>query len=99
MKSRVLKDKKRRKLVSLHERQRILYKSIAQDLAFSIPVRWKATAKLASLPKDSSRVRVRNRCIMTGRPRGVYRQFRLSRIALREMASMGLMNGISKASW
>ena len=55
--------------------------------------------KLEKLPKNSSRIRVRNRCNVTGRPRGVYRKFGLSRITFRELASKGMIPGVSKASW
>jgi small subunit ribosomal protein S14 len=58
-----------------------------------------AVKKLRSLPRDSSRTRVRNRCLLTGRPRGYYRKFGLSRLALRENALEGLLPGVKKASW
>ena len=99
MKSRILKDKNRRKLVCSFEQERLVLKSIVRDERLSETVRWRAGLKLSRLPRNSSRVRVRNRCILTGRPRGVYRQFKVSRIVLRSLASMGLMNGISKSSW
>jgi small subunit ribosomal protein S14 len=58
-----------------------------------------AVHKMAELPRNSSRVRVRNRCGLTGRPRGYYRKFGMSRIALRELASAGMLPGVTKASW
>jgi small subunit ribosomal protein S14 len=61
--------------------------------------RFAATLKLAELPRNSSRGRVRNRCEMTGRPRGYYRKLKLSRIALRELGSRGLVPGLVKSSW
>jgi small subunit ribosomal protein S14 len=61
--------------------------------------RFAATLKLAELPRNSSRGRVRNRCEMTGRPRGFYRKLKLSRIALRELGSRGLIPGLVKSSW
>ncbi len=61
--------------------------------------RFAATLKLAELPRNSSRTRVRNRCEMSGRPRGYYRKLRLSRIALRELGSKGLVPGLVKSSW
>ena len=61
--------------------------------------RFAAHMKLAKLPRNSSKVRIRNRCELTGRPRGVYRKFRMSRIALRDLASMGRIPGMIKSSW
>ena len=61
--------------------------------------RFAARLKLAELPRNSSKVRIRNRCELSGRPRGVYRKFKLSRIALRELASTGQIPGMVKASW
>jgi small subunit ribosomal protein S14 len=99
MKARILKDKKKRKLFCKHEQKRLVFKSIVRDEKLPDMVRWKASLKLTRLPKNSSKVRIRNRCVITGRPRGVSRHSRISRIALRDLASMGLMNGISKSSW
>ena len=61
--------------------------------------RFAAQLKLAKLPRNSARVRIRNRCEITGRPRGVYRKLRISRIALRELASSGKIPGMTKSSW
>jgi small subunit ribosomal protein S14 len=61
--------------------------------------RFEAQLKLAEMPRNSSKTRIRNRCAMTGRPRGFYRKFKLSRIALRELASSGQIPGMVKASW
>ena len=61
--------------------------------------RFSAQIKLNEMPRDSSHIRVRNRCNVTGRPRGVYRKFGLSRITFRELASKGMIPGVSKASW
>ena len=99
MKARILKDKKKRKLVCKYERKRLVFKSIVRDEKLPDMVRWKASLKLARLPKSSSKVRIRNRCVVTGRPRGVYRHSRISRVVLRDFASMGSMNGVSKSSW
>ena len=99
MKARILKDKKKRKLVCKYERKRLVFKSIVRDEKLPDMVRWKASLKLARLPKSSSKVRIRNRCVVTGRPRGVYRHPRISRVVLRDLASMGSMNGVSKSSW
>lgn len=99
MKARVLKDKKKRELFCKHEKKRLVFKSIVRDEKLPDMIRWKASLKLARLPKNSSKVRVRNRCVITGRSRSVSRHSRISRIVLRDLASMGLMNGISKSSW
>ena len=99
MKARILKDKKKRKLVCKYERKRLVFKSIVRDEKLPDMVRWRASLKLARLPKSSSKVRIRNRCVVTGRPRGVYRHSRISRVVLRDLASMGSMNGVSKSSW
>ena len=74
-------------------------KVIADDLSRSPEERFAARMKLAKLPRNSSKVRVRNRCELTGRPRGVYRKFRMSRIAVRDLASMGRIPGMVKSSW
>ncbi len=98
MKARILKDKKKRKLVCKYERKRLVFKSIVRDEKLPDMVRWRASLKLARLPKSSSKVRIRNRCVVTGRPRGVYRHSRISRVVLRDLASMGSMKGVSKSS-
>ena len=74
-------------------------KAIARDRRRAPEERFAAQLKLAELPRNSSRPRVRNRCSLTGRPRGYYRKFRLSRIAVRELASSGLIPGMLKSSW
>jgi len=61
--------------------------------------RFAAQIKLSKLPRNGSKVRVRNRCEVTGRPRGFYRKFKMSRIALRDLASLGLVPGVTKSSW
>ena len=99
MKSRILKDKSRRKLVCSFEQERLVLKSIVRDERLSEAVRWRAGLKLSRLPRNSSRVRVRNRCILTGRPRGVYSKFGLGRSKLREIAMSGQIPGMMKASW
>ena len=74
-------------------------KAIACDQSLPIEERFAAQLKLAELPRNSASVRIRNRCELTGRPRGVYRKFKLSRIALRELGSKGQIPGMVKASW
>ena len=80
-----------------NKRKELLEQINNTDLSFD--ERQKFRLKLEKLPKNSSRIRVRNRCNVTGRPRGVYRRFGLSRISLREMANHGLIPGVTKASW
>lgn len=98
-KSAVEKNNRRRQMVERYAQKRAALKAIIMDRARDPEERFEATLKLAQLPRNSSKVRVRNRCIMTGRPRGYYRKFGLSRIALRELASEGQIPGVVKASW
>ena len=79
------------------KRKKLLEQINNTDLSFD--ERQKYRLKLEKLPKNSNRIRVRNRCNVTGRPRGVYRKFGLSRITFRELALKGLIPGVSKASW
>ena len=98
-KSAVEKNKRRRKLAQQFENKRAALKAIVRDENTSREDRFKATLKLAELPRNSSKTRVRNRCDLTGRPRGYYRKLKLSRIALRELTSQGLLPGMVKSSW
>jgi small subunit ribosomal protein S14 len=79
--------------------KRAKLKAIARDKAKPMEERFAATLKLAEMPRNSSATRIRNRCEMTGRPRSVYRKNKLSRIALRELGSKGLVPGLVKSSW
>ncbi len=74
-------------------------KKIAMDKNVSMEERFAATLKLAELPRNSAKIRVRNRCEVTGRPRAYYRKLKMSRIALRELGSKGLIPGLVKSSW
>src|ERR1700723_608578 len=74
-------------------------KAIAKEKTKPVEERFAATLKLAELPRNSSATRIRNRCEMTGRPRAFYRKHKLSRIALRELGSKGLIPGLLKSSW
>jgi len=74
-------------------------KEIAEDRSLPMEDRFGARLSLAKLPRNGAAVRVRNRCSLTGRPRGFYRKFRISRIAVRELASAGLIPGMVKSSW
>ena len=98
-KSAVEKDKRRRELVARYAEKREALKAIANDTTLTNEDRFKARLKLAKLPRNSSKTRVRNRCLISGRPRGTYRKLKVSRIALRDMASLGLIPGMVKSSW
>ncbi len=97
--SAVDKNRKRAQLVKRLSAKRARLKALADDRALPPEERFEARLKLAELPRNSSRVRVRNRCELSGRPRGVYRKFKLSRIALRDLASAGQIPGMVKSSW
>jgi ribosomal protein S14 len=97
--NRVITDKKRRKLVLKYEHKRLEYKSIAYDRNLPSAIRYQYAAKLSKLPRNSSITRIRNRCVVTGRARSVYRLFHMSRIVLRELASKGRILGFKKSSW
>lgn len=99
MSNRNIQDLKRRRLVQKYELLRKQLKSIFYNTSLPEEVRREAQIKLDNLPKNSSAVRVRNRCIYTGRGRAVYQDFKMSRITFRELGSNGLIPGIKKASW
>ena len=98
-KSAILKNQKRIRLVKKYAGRRERLKAIAMDEKRPQEERFMAQLKLAELPRNSSPVRVRNRCEITGRPRGYHRKFKMSRIALRELASSGKLPGVVKSSW
>jgi len=98
-KSAIEKNKRRRQLVARYSEKRTELKEVVSDLSQPAEVRFQAQLKLAQLPRNSSPVRVRNRCELSGRPRGYYRKFGISRIALRDLASMGQVPGVVKSSW
>lgn len=97
--SAINRQQKREKLVRRYAAKREELKRRAKDMKLSPEERAVAREKLARLPRNSSPVRLRTRCIVTGRPRAVYRKFMLSRIAFRELALVGQLPGIHKASW
>mgnify|MGYP001327148541 CR=1 FL=1 len=97
--SAIYRDKKRRKMVAQFAERRAELKKVASDESLSMEERFQAQLKLADLPRNSSKVRIRNRCEVTGRPRAYYRKLKLSRIALRELGSAGLIPGLVKSSW
>ncbi len=98
-KSSIERNRKRERLAKKYAAKRTRLKAIANDLSLSPEERFAAHLKLATLPRNASPVRQRLRCALSGRPRGNYRKFRLSRIALRELASNGQIPGMVKASW
>lgn len=97
--SAVEKNKRRRKIVASQASKRAALKAIVMNQSLPIEERFQATIKLASLPRDGSKTRIRNRCEVTGRPRAFYRKLGMSRIALRELGNSGKVPGIVKSSW
>ncbi|NJO53763.1 MAG: 30S ribosomal protein S14 [Bacteroidales bacterium] len=97
--SAIEKNKRRRELVAHYAPKRAKLKAIAEDRSAPIEERFAARLKLAELPRNSSKTRIRNRCEVTGRPRANYRKLKLSRVALRELGSQGLIPGLVKSSW
>ena len=97
--SAIERNKKRIRMARQFADKRAKLKKMANDLELPGEERFAARLKLAELPRNSAPVRVRNRCELTGRPRGTYRKFKLSRIALRDLASVGLIPGMVKSSW
>ena len=98
-KAAVSKNEKRRRLVALYKERRDELKAIIKNPKTDPESREEAIARLAKMPRNSSKTRIRNRCAMTGRPRAYYRKFGLSRIALRELARRGELPGVTKSSW
>ena len=98
-KSAIEKNEKRKRIVLKYAGKRARLKAIAADESLPEDERFIARLKLAELPRDSSPIRVRNRCQVTGRPRGYYRKFKMSRIGLRKLASAGMVPGVVKSSW
>lgn len=97
--SSVEKNNRRRRMAGSQLPKRQKLKDVIMNRELAPDERFMATIKLAQLPRNSSKTRIRNRCELTGRPRGYYRMFKLSRIALRDLASMGQLPGVTKASW
>ncbi len=98
-KSSIEKNKRRARLVVQFAAKRRRLLAIANDRTKSLEEQFDARLKLAELPRNSAKTRIRNRCEITGRPRGVYRKLKMSRIALRELGSQGLVPGLVKSSW
>ena len=97
--SSIERNLKRIRMTKKYLKKRNALKKIIQDKKLPLDERFKAQLKLSKLPKNSARTRIRNRCEITGRPHGVYRKLRISRIALRQLASSGKIPGMTKSSW
>ncbi len=93
------RNNKRRRLSARDAEKRAALKEIANDKTLPMEERFAARLKLAQLPRNGSPTRIRNRCEVTGRPRGFYRKMKMSRIALRELGNQGLIPGLVKSSW
>jgi len=98
-KSSIEKNKRRMRLTKQYAAKRARLKAVANDKSLPIEDRFAARLKLAEMPRNSAPSRIRLRCELTGRPRANYRKFRLSRIALRELANTGQIPGVVKSSW
>jgi small subunit ribosomal protein S14 len=98
-KSSIEKNNRRKRLVDQYAKKRAALKAVALDESLPLEERFDARMKLAKLPRNSAPVRVRNRCEISGRPRAYYRKLRMSRIALREYGSAGMIPGLVKSSW
>ena len=98
-KSSIEKNNRRRKMTKTFAARRAKLKALIVDKSLPMEERFAATLKLAKLPRNSSATRVHNRCELTGRPHAIYRKLHLSRIALRELGSKGLIPGLVKSSW
>ncbi|SKA11511.1 30S ribosomal protein S14 [Consotaella salsifontis] len=98
-KSAIEKNKHREQLVKRYAEKRAALKAIAMNQEAPMEERFKAQLDLAELPRNSARVRVRNRCEVTGRPRAYYRKLKMSRIALRDLGNEGMIPGVVKSSW
>ena len=98
-KSAVNRNNMVKRLVKKYEAKRTELKAIANDEGRPLEERFEARLKLAELPRNSAKTRIRNRCELTGRPRAYYRKLKMSRIALRELGNKGLIPGLVKSSW
>ncbi len=93
------RNNKRRRLSARDAEKRAELKEVANNKELPMEERFAARLKLAQLPRNGSPTRIRNRCEVTGRPRGFYRKMKMSRIALRELGNQGLIPGLVKSSW
>jgi small subunit ribosomal protein S14 len=97
--SSVEKNNRRRKMAAQYAPKRAALKAIVMDQSKSLEERFQAQLKLAALPRNGAKVRIRNRCEVTGRPRAYYRKLKVSRIALRDLGNNGQIPGLVKSSW
>ena len=97
--SAIQRNLKRIRLEKKFAKKRLALVKIIKNKKLSLDERFAAQLKLAKIPRNSAKIRIRNRCEITGRPHGVYRKLRISRIALRELASKGRIPGMTKSSW
>ena len=97
--SAVQRNLKRIKMAKRFQNKRKKLKAVINNKKLPLNERFAAQLKLSKLPKNSAKIRIRNRCEITGRPHGVYRKLKISRIALRQMASSGKIPGMTKSSW
>jgi small subunit ribosomal protein S14 len=97
--SSIEKNKRRERLTKQYAERRKKLKEVAQDKNRPMEERFAATLKLAKLPRNSSATRIHNRCTITGRPKAYYRKLKMSRIALRDLGSKGMIPGLVKSSW
>ena len=98
-KSSIEKNKRRRKMAKSFGGRRERLKAIVNDKTKPMEERFAATLKLAEVPRNSAKVRIHNRCEVTGRPKAYYRKLKMSRIALRDLGNKGLIPGLVKSSW
>ncbi|MDR6851364.1 small subunit ribosomal protein S14 [Sphingomonas sp. BE123] len=97
--SSVLKNERRKQLVKKYAGRYAKLKAMANDKSLDETERLIARLKMAEIPRNGNPTRIRNRCELTGRPRGYYRKFRLARVMLRDLANKGLIPGVTKSSW
>jgi small subunit ribosomal protein S14 len=97
--SSINRNEKRRKMSKLADGKRKRLKALIKNKNTPMDERFAAVMKLAEMPRNSAKIRIRNRCEVTGRPRSYYRKLKMSRIALREFANLGLVPGMVKSSW
>ncbi|CAM5358127.1 small subunit ribosomal protein S14 [Aquamicrobium terrae] len=97
--SSVEKNNRRRKLVQQYAAKRKALKDIVMDQSIPMEERFRAQLKLSAMPRNSAKIRIRNRCEVTGRPRAFYRKLQLSRVALRDLGNTGQIPGLVKSSW
>jgi small subunit ribosomal protein S14 len=99
MQNLIQRDKNRRKLNILYEKKRLALKTIVYNRNLPKNIRWRACLELSDLPRNSSKTRLSNRCILTGRSKSIHRNFRISRICLRNLGNAGEICGFKKYSW